>query len=218
MYQETLTFLRRHDEDESVSTYFFTPMHPVPFVAGYYTHLRLLNMPAGRGSVRELSFASAPGEPEVRFGVDGRSGSDFQKALKALVRGDTVEIFKMRGHMTWPPPVDDVVMIAGGVGVTPFRSMLVDARARGLAIRTTLVQVSSDSFLYADELRRLAHEHLTIGRSLIADTLTHLVAERPGAHYYLAGSSGFVTTIAQELSKKGITRIESDEFKGLESD
>jgi ferredoxin-NADP reductase len=142
-YAETLRLVARRDEYEHVSTYVFAPEQPVPFSAGQYAHVRLLNMPEDVRRVHELSFASAPHEPEILFGIDSRSGSDYQLALRALTPGDAVELFKIRGHMTWPPPVPEAVMIAGGVGVTPFRSMLVDARERELPIAATLIQVSS---------------------------------------------------------------------------
>src|SRR5690606_12569638 len=105
--------------------------------------------------VREFSFASAPHEDRIQFGIDHRSGSDYQKALLALQPGDTVEMFKIKSHMTWPPTTGDVVMIAGGIGITPFRSMLRDQEANSLSFPATLIHASSEEFLYEDELERV---------------------------------------------------------------
>jgi hypothetical protein len=56
---------------------------------------------------------------------------------------------------------------------------------------------------------------VTIHRAELADTLARVAASHPEAHYYLAGSPIFVQAVAADLSSKGISRIESDEFKGF---
>lgn len=215
---ETLTLVDRQHEFDSVTTYIFKPESPVTFEAGQYGHVRLLNLPETLHRVRELSFASSPQDSEIWFGIDGRSGSDYQLAFQSLKRGDTIELFKIKGHMTWPSPASDVVMIAGGVGVTPFRSMLRDAKQRDLKVTTRLIQVSSGAFLYGNELKELSSEYENIDRGLLENALLRTAAEYPDAHYYLAGSAGFVQSVLDQLEKTGITNIESDVFKGLIDD
>lgn len=212
---EILTLLERRREDENIFTYIFKPKNPVNFKAGQYAHVRSLALPEGTKRVRELSFASSPQDHDIWFGVDARSGSDYQKSLKALTPGDVIELFKIRGHMTWPPPTSNVVMIAGGVGITPFRSMLLDAQQRNLSVKTTLVQVSSGVFLYSDHLQNLCNQYIATNRSELLKTLREIAHEHSDAHYYIAGSEGFVKSVADKLAKNGITQIESDEFKGL---
>ncbi|MES2225195.1 MAG: FAD-dependent oxidoreductase [Patescibacteria group bacterium] len=190
-------------------------MNPVSFTAGEYAHVRLLNLSEDIRRVREFSFASSPQESEVWFAVDGRSKSEYQQALRSLAPGDEIEIFKIKGHMTWPPPSRDVVMIANGVGAAPFRSMLLDKVERNLSLTTTLISVARESFLYMDEFRNLAGTYLPIRRDQLAETLEEITDEHPGAHYCVAGSSDFVLDVVQTLSDKGIVRVESDEFKGL---
>lgn len=212
---EEITLVERREEYKDTYTYIFHPAHPVAFEAGQYAHVRIPWIPEGIRRVHELSFASPPTDSDIWFGIDSRSGSEYQKALLSLKPGDAIQLFKIRGHMTWPAPVADVVMIAGGVGVTPFRSMLLDAREQNSSIRTTLVQVASGEFLYANELKDFAGEHLTIRRPQLLETLEKITSEHPDAHYYIAGSADFVNAVTSELTGKGITRIESDEFKGL---
>lgn len=212
---ETLELIERRPEYEGVATYIFRPRNPVEFKAGEYVHVRLLNMSPEVRAVREFSFASAPQDSDIWFGINERSGSDYQQALQSLKLGDTVELFKIRNHLTWPPQVEDVVMIAGGVGVTPFRSMLRDVKHRNLSLTTTLVHVSSDSYLYGEEMKELAGEYVSIGRPEFADTLVRVVAAHPDAHYYVAGSANFIQGVLVDLRAKGITRLESDVFKGM---
>jgi len=215
---ETLELIERRPEYEGVVTYVFRPRQPVEFKAGEYVHVRLLNMPPEVRRVREFSFASAPHETDIWFGVDHRSGSDYQKALQDMKPGETAELFKIRNHITWPPQVSDVVMIAGGIGVTPFRSMLRDAKHRELPLTTTLIHASSDAYLYGDEMKELAGEYLPVGRPELMETLSRVVQAHADAHYYVAGSANFVQMVLADLREKGIVRMESDVFKGLETD
>ncbi len=214
----TLTFLRKKHEYADVYSYFFESHEPVTFIAGMYAHVRLLSLPETTRRVRELSFASAPHDSEIQFGIDGHSGSDYQQTLKALVPGDTIEVFKIKSHMTWPSPSSHVVMIAGGIGITPFRSMLRDRVEKTLPITSTVLHVARESFLYKDELQELTSEYRTTGREGLKSEIDTIATAHPDAHYYVAGSPGFVETVANEIMGKGIATIETDAFKGLLSD
>ncbi|CAN5747423.1 FAD-dependent oxidoreductase [soil metagenome] len=214
-HTEQLTFVEARHEYADVYTYIFKPANPVPFTAGEYGHVRLSNLPEGAKTVHELSFASAPHEAEIWFGVDGKSKSEYQKGLQALTPGDEIKLFKIKSHMTWPAPTPDVVMIAGGVGITPFRSMVLDAVHKKMPVTTTVVHVARGSFLYADEMLSHANTYLPIARESLADTLKNVCATHSEAHYYLAGSADFVMHVVGILSEGGIENIESDEFKGL---
>lgn len=210
-----LAFAARREESPGIFTYRFTPEVPVPFSAGSYAHLRVPGVSEGEKSVHEFSFASAPGEEQLQFGIDTRSGSPYQRALAALMPGDGIELFKIRSHLTWPPDAADAVMIAGGIGVTPFRSMLRDAKRQASRPRVTLIHASRESHPYAAELERLADERRACDRSGLPEILAHTAAKLPYAHYYVAGSAGFVDGVAKQLSAAGISQAEQDDFKGL---
>ncbi len=215
IYTETLEFVERRPEYEGVATYIFHPRQPVPYVAGQYAHMRLLHMPPEIRRVREFSFASAPEDPDIWFGIDERSGSDYQKALRSLKVGDTVELFKIKSHLTWPPPASHIVMIAGGVGVTPFRAMLRDIQQKNLTVTTTLIHAAHDAYLYGHEMKELAGEYVPVTREDLMATLSRVANNHHDAHYYIAGSAPFADVVTTELGTKGIARVESDVFKGL---
>ncbi len=218
VYPETrIIFVERREEPGGAYTYVFMPEEAVSFHAGQYVHMRLSDMPEGEKAVREFSFASAPSDPALQFGIDARSGSPYQKRLAALQPGDTVRLFKIKGHMTWPPPsVSAVVMIAGGVGVTPFRSMLRDRAFRVTPLSATLLHVGrTPTLLYEKEISGLADTYERLSRGSLPDALARAAREKPDAHYYLAGSPGFVASVKDMLAALGITRVELDEFKGL---
>lgn len=210
-----LTFLERRHEYGDVFSYFFRMPESFSFTAGSYAHIRLLSLPEDTRRVREFSFASAPQEDRIQFGIDHRSGSDYQKALLALQPGDTVEMFKIKSHMTWPPVAEHTVMIAGGIGITPFRSMLKDREANNLPIPATLIHASSGEFLYGDELASLAVRYEKTDREGLQDSVHAVAIAHSHAHFYVAGSPAFVEKVTSLLAERGIARTETDAFKGL---
>ncbi|SFM49784.1 ferredoxin--NADP reductase [Thermodesulforhabdus norvegica] len=84
-----------------------------------------------KGLARPLSIASAPFEDFLLFAT-GLSESAFKKTLQRLSAGDEVFVDDPRGNLVFPEEAEGpVVMIAGGVGITPFRSMVLHALKTG---------------------------------------------------------------------------------------
>lgn len=216
MREVRLLFVERRHEYDDAYTYVFRSPEAISFIPGEYGHVRLFGMPEGVKAVREFSFASAPYETDIWFGVDSRSGSPYQKRLMDLTAGDEVGLFKIKGHMAWPPEsYSDVVMIAGGVGITPFRSQLLDVKNRTLSLRTSVIHASQNEYLYGEEIARLADEYHTVRRDTLAETLLEVVGRNKNAMYFIAGPTGFVETVNGILHDAGISAIQSDTFKGL---
>ena len=69
-----------------------------------------------------MTIASGPARPHLDFAVQ-HTDSEFKRAFFALTRGTTVEITAPRGHFLLER-ARPALMIASGIGVTPFRSML----------------------------------------------------------------------------------------------
>jgi ferredoxin-NADP reductase len=214
MPEKILTLVETLDEGESAFTFVFSSPYPVHYTAGQYGHLRLSGLPPEARAVREFSFASAPHEEYIRFGIDMRSGSAYQKRLAEMREGDTAILFKIKGHMTWPAPENNSVMIAGGVGITPFRSMLLDRAQKKIGGRVRVIHVSSHAFIYKDKLLPLADEYSAVGRAELFGALDAAIRNAPSARFYVAGSRGFVAAVSARLAESGI-RADSDEFKGL---
>lgn len=97
------------------------------FVPGQYMEWTLPHHGVdARGNRRTFTIASSPTEPLVHLGVKFfEPASSFKKALQAMKPGDHISIGQLSGNFIMPSSKrQELVFIAGGIGVTPFRSMV----------------------------------------------------------------------------------------------
>jgi ferredoxin-NADP reductase len=154
-----LTLLERHAEaGDAVSLIFERPPGLV-WTAGQYLAVNLPHDDAdARGPGRYFTIASAPHENVVRLTTRTfAAGSTFKHALLAMQPGDTLSVDGgPGGNFCAPSPVHRHLFVAGGIGITPFRSILVDLDRRGPAPEVTLVYATRREAVFREELDALA--------------------------------------------------------------
>jgi ferredoxin-NADP reductase len=90
------------------------------------------------GGMRNFSIASAPGEPDLMIATRMRDTA-FKRVLKTMPLGTEVRIVGTFGSLTLHHNADrPAVFLAGGIGITPFRSMLRQAAEQKLLHRLSL--------------------------------------------------------------------------------
>jgi ferredoxin-NADP reductase len=210
----------------------------VPFIAGQYLQLTLAHpSPDSRGVVRSLTIASAPSEPLLQLTTRiGPTPSTFKQALGRLQPGDLVPATGPYGRFVYTDLRTPAVFIAGGIGITPFRSMLAELAGRDSRPTTTLLYSSSSPNLpfraFLDALTpvwpglRLAYT-LTrptsgwdgpIGR-IDASFIGRHVPDLANALFFVCGPSAFIDGVVGALDQLGVAaaRIQREGFPGYES-
>lgn len=114
----------------------FALKQKIAFSPGQYMEWTLPHKsPDSRGVRRYFTLASSPTEENIRLGIKFyENGSSFKKSLLSMNTQDKITASQLSGEFTLPKDsLRKMVFIAGGIGITPFRSMikyLVDIRQR----------------------------------------------------------------------------------------
>jgi len=96
------------------------------FKAGQFVSLGLIDKATDdpKKNFRWFSIASAPFEHDILF-IFRISDSIYKQTLITMKPGDPVEISDPKGVFFLPDVLDkEIVFLAGGVGITPIRSMI----------------------------------------------------------------------------------------------
>jgi len=123
----TLRLLEKRELAPALFEFVFEADRRLAFRPGQYIEWTLPHAnPDSRGIKRYFTIASSPNERVVRLGVRiGDQISSFKTALKSLPVGGTTYASHLMGDFVLPDdPNQKLVFIAGGIGITPFRSMV----------------------------------------------------------------------------------------------
>jgi ferredoxin-NADP reductase len=187
-----------------------------------------------KGLRRHISLVTSPTErPLVGLATRLRD-SAFKRTLAELQVGDEVEVEEPKGSFLLPEETNvPYVFVAGGIGITVFRSMLRYIGDSGLPYRVTLVYSNRDreSAAFLDELLELEREvpgfHLIltmtdeeawegetrrIDAAMLHDHLGDLAAYR----FLVAGPPAMAEAVEESLREAGVPdeKVAADRFSG----
>jgi ferredoxin-NADP reductase len=187
--------------------------------------------------MRAFSLASAPHEPVLKIATRQRDTA-FKRNLKNMAEGTELSFEGPFGSFTLHENVQrPAVFLSGGIGITPFHSMISDATHRSLPHRIFLFYSNRrpEDTVYLDELKSFeaANPNFTLIATMTAMEKSaqswdgergyvdaamlarHLPADSNPV-YYLAGPQGMVLALRDMLTGSGISRddIRYEEFTG----
>ena len=231
----SLTLTDRADLTPTVRQLSFRTKRRLSFVPGQFLELEVPHHhPDARGTRREFSIVSAPAElPALRIAFREGSGSQssYKKALAAVQPGDPLAVTGVWGDFVLPRrETSPVLMVAAGIGVTPFVSQLTQLRLTGQERDIVLVYVASEAseLAFRDELTAAGvpvivftrdqpadlppHWQWARGVRLDADGLLRVVPDIAARHAYISGPPRLIAELAPALEKA--RSITTDAFSG----
>jgi len=209
------------------------------FVAGQavYAVIPDLKKADAKGKVRTFSIASAPQDAELEIAMR-QTDTSFKHYLATAKAGSPVQIEGPYGDLALHEDANrPAVFLAGGIGVTPFRSMVLDASNRGLQHRLFLFYSNRkpEDAAYLAELRELEQKNprfkliavFTEGEAVPRSTTVehgYITAEMIAKHagdlaapiFYVAGPPAMVSAMEGVLKSAGVNQrnVRAEKFVG----
>ncbi|HSX14995.1 MAG TPA: FAD-dependent oxidoreductase [Candidatus Saccharimonadales bacterium] len=223
-----LTLIEKRPEAPDVITFVFKPEQPLSWQAGQYLHYTLPHDDADdRGVERWFTISAAPFEanPQITTRFSPKSSS-FKRHLRALTVGAQIEADGPDGDFVIEDVTNSYVFIAGGIGITPFRSILKQADHKQVALDVTLLYGNRDlaGTVFWSELQTFANlnpklimNNILEPKRIDAQTIKAL-PDYQTKTYYVSGPEPMVAAMAAILDELGISAAQQkhDDFPGYD--
>jgi len=220
--------------------FIFQTIKPMDFEPGQYLEWTLAHRsPDNRGSRRYFTIASAPTEPELRLGIKFYNPtSSYKRSLYDMQPGDVIVASQLAGDFVLPKdPRQKLVFIAGGIGITPFRSMikyLLDVQQRR-PITLFYANRTADEIAYKDLLDQAAKQlgikiiYILTDRARIPagwrgyvghitpDLIGREVPDYAERTFMLSGPQAMINGFTKTLNSMGLAKkqVKTDYFPGF---
>ncbi|MYN05165.1 NO-inducible flavohemoprotein [Pseudoduganella sp. DS3] len=156
-------------ESDEITTFVFRPadgQSVMDFAPGQYIGVRLVV--DGEEQRRQYSLSAAPNGQTYQVSVKREDGGKVSGFLHGQVQvGDTLELFPPSGAFTLAEGSRPIVLISGGVGITPTLAMLDKALETGREIRFIHAARHAGVHAFRDHIDRLAQRHPQLKRHYI---------------------------------------------------
>jgi ferredoxin-NADP reductase len=231
--------VKKEEVAERTMAFHFEKPEGFEFKAGQFADYTILNpsQTDDEGNIRGFSFASAPFEHHLVSATRLRDTA-FKRVLQELPLGTELELDAPYGGFTLHNKVSrPAVFLTGGIGITPVRSMVLQAAHDRTAHEITVLYSNTrpEDAAFLDELTLLGEtrENFTFVptmtkpqkslRSWDGETgridkamLSRYVKDLTTPIYYLCGPAGLVTAMRSVLNSAGVDDddIRTEEFTG----
>lgn len=215
---------------DSVYDFIFTSKEKLNFKPGQYLEWTLGHQKTdSRGNRRYFTIASSPTEKDIKIGVKfNKKGSSFKKELEGMKKGEEIIVGSLAGDFTLPANLHQkIVLIAGGIGVTPFRSMIKhltdtnEKRDMILIYNEKSLKEMVYKSIFDEAAKRLGikvlyYETSKKGR-ITPRNLREIIPDFKERLFYISGSHSMVTGFKNLLKSLGIKekQLKLDYFPGF---
>ena len=204
------------------------------YLPGQYMMISYRNSLGQIEDKHAFSLSSSPSRTEsISFGI--RIEGPFTQGLLNLKLGDEVSVFGPYGKFYYDPEkYSDLVMIAGGIGITPFFSAMNYATDLKLNNKLSLIYSArtKDGATFYNEIKNLekinpnisalfsftdetsAVEPGIINKRIDAQAIQNFIGNIYGKTFFICGPSLFMAAMVANLLSLGVSRdqIEMEEF------
>lgn len=234
-----LSFRQKVPLAKDLYGFLFSPDRRLTFTPGQYLEWTLGHgHPDARGNRRYFTIASSPAEQDIAIGIRfSPRSSTFKQKLLSMEPGERIVASGLAGDFTLPKDTTKkLVFLAGGIGITPFRSIVRDLLDRHEARPIILFYSNrTEEEIAYRELFEQAQQELDI---TVLYTLTdepaptgwrgetgridepmirRAVPDCADRHFFISGPRAMVLAFEETLKRMGVhrSRIRTDFFPGF---
>lgn len=235
----TVTLTKREQVADGTMAFHFEKPAGFLYRAGQFADFTLINPPEtdAEGNTRGFSLASAPCENDLRIATRMRDTA-FKRVLKVMPYGTPLKLDAPYGSFTLHTNTAiPAVFLTGGIGITPVRSMLLEATKATLSRRIVLFYSNHapEDTAFLAELRSVAAQNpqFTLVATMTAmehardkwtgetgyvtkSMLERYLDDLTVPIYYSSGPATLVAAMRKLLTEAGVNddNIRTEEFVG----
>jgi ferredoxin-NADP reductase len=230
-------FIKKQSIAQNTLDFTFKADRSISYKPGQYMEWTLTHGDSdSRGNRRYFTLASSPTEEDLRLGVKFYPhGSSFKKAMLAMDESTQIAAGQLGGDFTLPDDqTKKLAFIAGGIGITPVRSMVKYMLDTDQNRSATLLYSGSTGkdFAYTDvfseaERRKILKAIYTVTESapqgwrgqtgyINKQMIINQIPDYMDRLFYISGSHSLVTAVSDALRGIGVPprQIKTDFFPG----
>ena len=183
-----------------------------------------LHLPGGL--VRQYSLTNALGEAQMAYyqvavGLDAASRGGSAWIHAQLRTGATLTVSEPRNHFALDPAHRQVLLLAGGIGITPVYAMAQTAQRLGLDWQLVVAARSLGRVAFAEELMALAPGRVHLHGDAEAGSridFGHWLQSQPWDGVYACGPQPMLDDLSQRTASWPSGRFRSEKFKAVTAD
>jgi len=235
----TIRFIKKRKLTKDTYIFYFEKPKGFDFIAGQYNRWTLpISVKDGRGSSRFFTISSPPSKKDALVVTTKLIQSDFKNALLELEKGQKIKTFGPMGQFVLDKNSEkEHVFLAGGMGITPFYSMLANAVAKNNKNKFTLFASFTipEEVIFLDELTKITKNHPNINVTytvtkpqasqmpwkgetgkISKDMLKKYQINIPGSIFYIVGPPPMVEELQKLLEDMHVPneQIKTEQFTG----
>ena len=214
---------RKVVESDEITSFYLQPEDGGPVLAhkpGQYIGLRLTI--DGEEIRRSYSLSAASNGSEYRISVKREEGGVASNTLHGMNEGETLELFAPAGDFTLEPSDKPLVLISGGVGITPTLAMLEEALQSARPVHFIHCARNANVHAFREWVDELAERHTQLKRFycydehdaadaqpdavglMTAERLDSWLPENRDLDAYFLGPKPFMAAIRRQLRTLGV--------------
>lgn len=212
-----VTFIKKVQETADVVTFYFAPERPLKYIAGQFIEIYIPHKDKdSRGDKRWFTLSSAPSQEYLSITTRFfPSPSSFKQALRNLQAGEQIFMSSPMGDFVLPKDASiPLIFIAGGIGCTPFHSIIKETQTLGDKRDITLLYsvrhkeevVFNETFSKLGKKFHIIETNGLSTKRLTAQDAIELTKPTPNHYIYISGPEPMVEILEKDIKKQGINK------------